>query len=61
MTYSQRAKQLGAKSVKQVADEFGCTPENLRLKFKSKPHQFDIIVMGAVAKLKGDLCIKHQK
>lgn len=55
MTYSQRAKQLGAKSVKQVADEFGCTPENLRLKFKSKPHQFDIIVMGAVAKLMGDL------
>lgn len=54
MTYSQRAKQLGAKSLKQVADEFGCTPQNLNLKFRSKPRQFDIIVLGVVAKLKGE-------
>jgi isocitrate/isopropylmalate dehydrogenase len=48
MTPSKRAKQLGAKSLKQVADNFGCTVDNLNAKFKSKPHQFDIIVIGVV-------------
>lgn len=48
MTPSKRAKELGAKSLKQVADSFGCTVDNLNAKFKSKPHQFDIIVIGVV-------------
>ena len=49
MTPSKRAKELGAKSLKQVADLFGCTVDNLNAKFKSKPHQFDIIVLGVVS------------
>lgn len=48
MTPSRRAKELGAKSLKQVAEKFGCTVDNLNAKFKSKPHQFDIIVRGVV-------------
>ena len=52
MTPAKRAKQLGAKSLKQVADKFGCTVENLHMKFKSKPYQFDIIVRGVVETIK---------
>lgn len=48
ITPSKRAKQLGAHSLKQVAEVFGCTPDNLKAKFKAKPHQFDIIVLGVV-------------
>ena len=49
MTPAKRAKELGAKSLKQTADSFGCTVDNLNAKFKSKPHQFDIIVLGVVS------------
>jgi len=49
MTPSKRAKELGAKSLKQIAQEFGCTVDNLNAKFKSKPRQFDIIVLGVVS------------
>ena len=48
MTPSKLAKQLGAKSLKQVADNFGCPVDNLNAKFKSKPHHFDIIVICLV-------------
>lgn len=51
MTPAKRAKELGAKSLKQVADTFGCTVDNLNAKFKSKPNQFDIIVLGVVSLL----------
>lgn len=49
MTPAKRAKQLGAKSLNQVAKSFGCTVQNLSLKFKSNPNQFDIIVLGVVS------------
>lgn len=48
-TPSKRAKELGAKSLKQVADAFGCTVDNLNHKFKNKQYQFDIIVLGVIA------------
>lgn len=47
-TPDKRAKQLGAESLKRVAEVFGCTVQNLRHKHKHKPHQFDIIVLGVV-------------
>ena len=46
MTPAKRAKELGAKSLNQIAQEFGCTVQNLSAKFKSHPKQFDIIVLG---------------
>ncbi len=49
MTPAKRAKQLGAKSLNQVAENFGCTVQNLSIKFKSNPKQFDIIVLGVVS------------
>lgn len=50
MTPDKRAKQLGAQSLNQVAEVFGCTVQNLRHKHKHKPQQFDIIVLGVVSK-----------
>lgn len=49
MTPSKRAKELGAPSLKWVAEQWGCTARNLEIKLKTKPWQFDIIVAGAVA------------
>lgn len=51
MTPAKRAKELGAKSLNEVAQEFGCTVQNLSAKFKSNPNQFDIIVLGVVSLL----------
>lgn len=48
MTPAKRAKQLGAKSLKQIADAWGCDVSNLHHKFKAKPKHFDIIVRGVV-------------
>ena len=48
MTPAKRAKQLGAKSLKQIADAWGCDVSNLHHKFKAKPNHFDIIVLGVV-------------
>jgi hypothetical protein len=48
VTPAKRAKQLGAQSLKQVADTYGCGVENMRKKFYQKPKQFDIIVLGVV-------------
>lgn len=55
MTAAKRAKQLGAKSLKQIAIEYGCTVQNLSAKIKSHPHQFDIIVLGVISKENGKL------
>lgn len=52
MTPAKRAKDLGAKSLNQIAQEFGCTVQNLSAKFKSNPKQFDIIVLGVVSSIK---------
>lgn len=48
MTPGKRAKQLGAKSLNEVAEAFGCTVQNISAKFYANPHQFDIIVLGVV-------------
>lgn len=48
MTPAKRAKELGAKSLNEIAHAFGCTLQNLHAKFKSNPNQFDIIVLGVV-------------
>lgn len=48
MTPAKRAKQLGAQSLNQVAEAFGCTIQNMSAKFYANPHQFDIIVLGVV-------------
>lgn len=48
MTPAKRAKQLGAKSLKQIADAWGCDVSNMHHKFKAKPKHFDIIVLGVV-------------
>ena len=54
MTAAKRAKQLGAKSLKQITEAWGCTPQNIRNTFNARPHQFDIIVLGVLQSLKSD-------
>lgn len=51
ITAAKRAKQLGAKSLQQITDAWGCTPQNIRHTFKTRPHQFDIIVLGVLASM----------
>ena len=53
MTPAKRAKELGAKSLNQVAQKFGCTVQNLSFKFKTNRNQFEIIVVGVVELSKG--------
>lgn len=48
LTPAKRAKQLGAKSLKQIAQAWGCDVSNLHHKFKSNREQFEIIVIGVV-------------
>ena len=50
VTPAKRAKQLGAPSLKVIAEYWGCDVSNLHHKFKSNPHQFELIVLGVVAK-----------
>ena len=52
MTASKRAKALGAKSLNQVAEVYGCTPTNLDHMNRNHPCKFEVIVLGVVAKLK---------
>jgi hypothetical protein len=51
ITPAKRAKELGAKSLNQVAHSYGCSIQNLSHKYKTKPNQFDIIVLGAIASI----------
>lgn len=48
MTPAKRAKQLGAKSLKQIGEAWGCDVSNLHHKFKGNREQFEIIVIGVV-------------
>ncbi len=51
VTAAQRAAQLGVsgkRKLSEIAEIFGCTRNNLEAKFKSKPEQFDIIVLGCL-------------
>jgi hypothetical protein len=54
VTAAKRAKELGAKSLQQITDAWGCTPQNIRNTFKTRPHQFDIIVLGVLQSQKSD-------
>lgn len=51
ITPAKRAKELGAKSLNQVAHSYGCSIQNLSHKYKTKPNQFDIIVLGVIASI----------
>ncbi len=48
MTPAKRAKLLGAKSLAEIANTYGCTRRNLELKFYSDPLKFDVIVLGVI-------------
>ena len=51
MTASKKAKELGAKSLAQVSEVYGCTPQNLSYMYRNSPEKFEIVVLGVVAKL----------
>lgn len=53
MTPSKRAKQLGAKSLNQVAEETRQSLQTLSNWFYNKPELFDVVVIGVV-KITGD-------
>ena len=48
MSASHRAKELGAKSLKQIAEAWGTTTQALSYQHKENPHKFDIIVSGVL-------------
>lgn len=51
MTASKKAKELGAKSLAQVSEVYGCTPQNLSYMYRNSPDKFEIVVLGVVSKL----------
>lgn len=55
-TPARRAKELGT-TLRQAADIYGCTRQNLEAKFKSNQQQFDIICRG-VAAIHGSAAVK---
>lgn len=48
MTPSQQAKQLGAQSLHQVAEFYGCTTQHLRNMHKRNEIGFKAMVIGCV-------------
>lgn len=52
MKPANRAKELGAKSLNQIAEIWGTSVQALHYQFKENPHKFDIIVLGSLAKIK---------
>ena len=50
-TPSKTAKQLGAKSLAQVAEHWGTTVQALHYQHKTNPKKFEIIVRGVVSLL----------
>ena len=55
MTTSEKAKDLGFKSLTQVARLFECTTQHLRNLDKKSPDVLQIIFDGCAAKIKRDL------
>ena len=53
-TAAKKAKALGAKSLAQVAEVYGCTPTNLDYMSRNHPVKFEIVVLGVLAKVKKD-------
>ena len=54
MTAAKKAKALGAKSLAQVAEVYGCTPTNLDYMSRNHPVKFEIVVLGVLAKVEKD-------
>ena len=55
MTTSEKAKDLGFKSLTQVAHMFKCTTQHLRNLDKNNPDALQIIFDGCAAKVRRDL------
>jgi len=51
MTASQQAKQLGFKSLAQVAELFNVTTQCLRNWHKDEPEKFEMVLHGCLWKL----------
>lgn len=51
MTPAKRAKQLGAPSLKMVADTWGVTMQGISQMYYRTPDKFEIVVLGCIAKL----------
>ncbi|AUR88658.1 hypothetical protein NVP1172O_41 [Vibrio phage 1.172.O._10N.261.52.F5] len=51
MKASEQAKELGAKSLQQVADFHGCTTAHLRNVHKRNPPSFRAMVIGYLIEL----------
>lgn len=51
MTPAKRAKQLGAQSLKMVAETWGVTMQGISQMYYRTPDKFEIVVLGCVAKL----------
>jgi len=53
MTASQKAKELGFKSLTQVQELSGQSQQTLDNWFKKKPILFEVVLLGCLAKLNG--------
>jgi len=51
MTPAKRAKQLGAPSLKMVAEAWGVTMQGISQMYYRTPDKFEIVVLGCIAKL----------
>jgi len=51
MTPAKRAKQLGAPSLKIVAETWGVTMQGISQMYHRTPEKFEIVVLGCVAKI----------
>lgn len=51
MTPAKRAKQLGAPSLKMVAETWGVTMQGISQMYYRTPDKFEIVVLGCIAKL----------
>lgn len=54
-TPAKRAKELGAKSLSQVANHWGTTAQALYYQSRENPKKFEIIVRGVVSLLKEEI------
>jgi len=49
MSASKRAKELGADSLRWVAEAYGCSESALHKSYRDNPGRFDIKVAGCVS------------
>lgn len=53
MTPSKQAKELGLKTLTQVSELTGQSPQTLINWFHNKPELFDVVLLGCKSKLTG--------